>query len=171
VAPSRLPSRCAALQTKPMRRHFAVLAFTAWVLTGCALAIPADPAAGQAQPAPREVWKPVAFAIVKYNDEAPKSWNLYHTEKKGLLLLHLWKRYLLVNMNDEEVFDIDPSTIKVAGENIEWSLADKPHDPIEALEWKTRDIGPMQRVAFRLGKGGHMVELQIPLLINGKTAY
>lgn len=171
LAPSCLPSRCAALQTKPMRKHFAALAFTAWVLAGSALAIAADPAAGQAQPAPREVWKPVAFAIVKYNDEAPKSWNLYHTEKKGLLLLHLWKRYLLVNVNDEEVFDIDPSTIKVAGENIEWSLADKPHDPIEALEWKTRDIGPMQRVAFRLGKGGHMVELQIPLLMNGKTAY
>src|SRR2546422_8420437 len=45
----------------------------------------------------RSLWKPVAFAIVKFNDEAPKSWNIYHTEKKGLLLVHLWKRYLLVD--------------------------------------------------------------------------
>ena len=28
----------------------------------------------------------MGFAIVKFNDEAPKSWNIYHTEKKGLLL-------------------------------------------------------------------------------------
>lgn len=138
-----------------------------------AMGTPAAPSlrAGQSAAAPKQVWKSVAFAIVKYNDDAPKSWNLYHTDKKGLLLLHLWKRYLLVNVSEEEVFDVDPSTVKIAGESVEWSLADKPQQPIETLDWKTRDIGPMQRVMFRLGKGGHFVELQIPLLINGKTAY
>jgi hypothetical protein len=29
----------------------------------------------------------------------------------------------------------------------------------------------MQRTLFRLGKDGHILELQIPLLINGKPAY
>jgi hypothetical protein len=66
---------------------------------------------------------------------------------------------------------VDPSTVKSAGNNVEWSLTDKPQDPIETIDWKTRDVGPMQRVVFRLGKRGHLVELQIPLLINGKTAY
>jgi hypothetical protein len=119
----------------------------------------------------KQVWKSVAFAIVKYNDEAPKSWNLYHSEKKGVLLLQLWKRYLLVNVRDEEVFDIDPATVRSEGDTVEWSLSDKPPDPIETLDWKTRDVGPVERVAFRLGKGGHIVELQIPMLINGKPAY
>ena len=154
-----------------MRKRLAALALAGLVWVGVTLEVAGDPVSAQSQPARKQVWKSVAFAIVKYNDEAPKSWNLYHTEKKGLLLLHLWKRYLLVNVSDEEVFDVDPSTIKVAGDNVEWSLADKPRDPIETRDWKTRDIGPMQRVAFRLGKGGHIVELQIPLLINGKTAY
>lgn len=154
-----------------MRKRLLALAFAALVSAGVMLAVPGDPASAQSQPAQTQVWKSVAFAIVKYNDEAPKSWNLYHTEKKGVLLLHLWKRYLLVNVNDEEVFDLDPSTIKVAGDTVAWSLADRPRDPIETLDWKTRDIGPMLRVAFRLGKGGHMVELQIPLLVNGKAAY
>ncbi|PYT61557.1 MAG: hypothetical protein DMG35_09080 [Acidobacteria bacterium] len=117
------------------------------------------------------LWKSVEFAIVKFNDEAPKSWNLYHTEKKGVLLLRLWKRYLLVDVKEQEVYEIDPQTVKPAGESVEWSLADKPDQPIETLEWKTRDIGPMQRVAFRLGKGGHMLELQIPLKPNGQPAY
>ena len=124
------------------------------------------------QPSEKKVpWKSVEFAIVKFNDEAPKSWGMYHTEKKGLLLLRLWKRYLLVDVKEQEVYEIDPQTVKPAGENVEWSLADKPSEPIETVEWKTRDIGPMQRVAFRLGKAGHVLDLQIPLKPNGQPAY
>ena len=119
----------------------------------------------------KTVWKSVAFAIVKFNDEAPKSWNIYHTEKKGLLLVHLWKRYLLVDTKEQEAYEIDPRTVKPHGEDVEWSPADKPNQPIETPEWKTRDVGSMQLVKFRLGKGGHILELQIPILINGKPAY
>jgi len=119
----------------------------------------------------KQVWKSVEFAIVKFNDEAPKSWGMYHTEKKGLLLVRIWKRYLLVDVKEQEVYEIDPQTVKPAGENVEWSLADKPNEPMETVEWKTRDIGPMQRVAFRLGKGGHVLDLQIPLKPNGQPAY
>ena len=55
-------------------------------------------------------WKPVSFAIVRFNDEAPASWNIYHTSKRGVLLVKLWKRYLLVNVPEHQVFDIDPDT-------------------------------------------------------------
>ena len=121
--------------------------------------------------ADKTLWKSVEFAIVKFNDEAPKSWSMYHTEKKGVLLLRLWKRYLLVNVKDEEVYEIDPQTVKPAGDNVEWSLSDKPSDPLETPEWKTRDIGPMQQVSFRLGKNGSVLQLQIPLKMNGQPAY
>jgi hypothetical protein len=117
------------------------------------------------------LWKSVGFAIVKFNDVAPKSWNIYHTEKKGLLLVHLWKRYLLVDMKEQEAYEIDPQTVKQRGEDVEWSPADKPDQPLETPEWKTRDVGNMQLVKFRLGKDGHVLELQIPILINGKPAY
>jgi len=117
------------------------------------------------------LWKSVGFAIVKFNDEAPKSWNIYHTEKKGLLLVHLWKRYLLVDMKEQEAYEIDPQTVKQRGEDVEWSPADKPDQPIETPDWKTRDVGSVQLVRFRLGKDGHVLELQIPLLINGKPVY
>ena len=126
----------------------------------------------QSQSSERKLlWKSVGFAIVKFNDEAPKSWNIYHTEKKGLLLVRLWKRYLLVDMKEQEAYEIDPQTVKQRGEEVEWSTADKPEQPIETPEWKTRDIGSVQMVRFRLGKDGHLLELQIPLLINGKPAY
>jgi len=119
----------------------------------------------------KQVWKSVEFAIVKFNDEAPKSWSIYHTEKKGLLLVRLWKRYLLVNVKDEEVYEIDPQTVKPTGDNVEWSPSDKPREPLETPEWKTRDIGPMEQVSFRLGKGGSVLQLQIPLKANGQPMY
>jgi hypothetical protein len=117
------------------------------------------------------VWKPVEFAIVRYNDDAPASWNMYHGEKKGLLLLRLWRRYLLVNVQEQEVYELDPDKVKVTGENVEWSPSDLPTDPIETSEWKTRDVGPMRRVKFRFGKTGNFLDIQLPLLINGKPAY
>src|SRR5207237_4811771 len=122
-------------------------------------------------PSQKQLWKSVEFAIVKFNDEAPKSWSMYHIEKKGLLLVRLWKRYLLVNVKDEQTYEIDPQTVKLAGENVEWSLADKPSEPLETPDWKTRDVGPMEQVSFRLGKGGSILQLQIPLKMNGQPMY
>ena len=119
----------------------------------------------------KSLWKSVPFAIVKFNDDAPKSWNMYHSEKKGLLLLHLWKRYLLLDIKEEEAFEIDPQTVKSSGDDVEWSLADKPGQPIETPEWKTRDLGSLERIRFRLGKNGYILELQIPLLPTGKPVY
>lgn len=121
--------------------------------------------------AQKTVWKSVEFAIVKFNDEAPKSWNIYHTEKKGLLLVQLWKRYLLVDMKEQEVYEIDPQTVKPNGNGVEWSLADKPAEPLETPEWKTKDLRSMELVKFRLGKDGHFLEMQLPLQINGKPVY
>jgi hypothetical protein len=133
------------------------------------LATTALPVFAQAQKKP--VWKSVEFAIVKFNDEAPKSWSMYHTEKKGLLLVRLWKRYLLVDVKEQEVYEIDPLTVKLAGDNVEWSLAEKPSEPLETPDWKTRDVGPMEQVSFRLGKNGYVLQLQIPLKVNGQPAY
>jgi len=124
-----------------------------------------------AGPGDKAVWKSVEFAIVRYNDDAPASWNMYHGEKKGTLLLRLWRRYLLVNVQEQEVFEIDPSKVKIEANSVEWSPSDIPDEPIETSEWKVRDIGPMKRIKFRFGKNGNFVDIQLPLLRNGTPAY
>jgi len=116
-------------------------------------------------------WKSVSFAIVRFNDEAPASWNIYHTSKRGVLLVKLWKRYLLVNVPEHQVFDIDPRTVKPQGDGVQWSTSDMPAEPLEITEWKDRNVGPVERLRFRLGKDGHILELQIPLRADGKLAY
>jgi hypothetical protein len=124
-----------------------------------------------APPEKKAVWKSVQFAIVRFNDEAPKSWNIYHTEKRGILLVKLWKRYLLLDIKEQEVYEVDPQTVKPQGENVEWSMSDLPNDPIETSEWKERDVGLVERIRFRFGKTGHFLEIQLPLKPDGKTAY
>jgi hypothetical protein len=127
--------------------------------------------AAQAEPPKKVTWKSVEFAILRFNDQAPNSWNIYHSEKKGILLVRLWKRYMLVKIQDEEVYDIDPQKITVHGDSAEWSYADIPEKPIEILDWKERNVGSMQRVTFRFGKNGHVLELQIPLGLNREPIY
>ncbi len=121
--------------------------------------------------AEKHVWKPVEFAIVRFNDDAPASWNIYHGEKRGVLLVRLWKRYMLVDVKEQEVYDVDPTKVKPQGENVEWSPADISDQPVETTEWKIRDVGPMERVRFRFGKNGSYLDIQIPLLRNREPAY
>ncbi|HEY3874606.1 MAG TPA: hypothetical protein VGM92_03965 [Candidatus Kapabacteria bacterium] len=135
------------------------------------LAIIISRPASAAAPGEETVWKPVPFAILRFNEDAPGSWNMYHAEKRGVLLIRLWKRYLLVDVKAQEVYDLDPGKIKQQGDNVEFSSSDKPGEPIDTSEWKTRDIGRMSRVRFRFGTQGHTLDIQIPLLPNGKTAY
>lgn len=124
-----------------------------------------------AQPPQKQQWKTVPFAIVRYNDDAPKSWNVYHGEKKGIYLVRLWKRYLLIDTTQQSAFEIDPAKVKIVGENAEISTADVPSEAIDIAEWKSRDSGPVVRHRFRFGASGNFMELQIPLLANGKPAY
>jgi hypothetical protein len=143
-------------------------------VTLCLIIAAAASSAGWAQSTTEkatQVWKPVQFAIVRFNEDAPKSWNIYHGEKKGLLLVRLWKRYMLVNTSDQEVYDIDPEKVKPKGENVEWSASDLPDQPAETSEWKIRDVGTLRRIRFRFGKNGSVLDIELPLLPNGKPAY
>jgi hypothetical protein len=143
------------------RRFYAAVLFP---LLGCTMAF-AKPA-GE-----KTLWKQVQFAIVRFNDEAPQSWNIYHTDKRGVLLVKLWKRYLLLDIKEQEAYEVDPQTVKPQGDNVEWSTSDLPSDPIETSEWKVRDVGLVERVRFRFGKTGHFLEIQLPLKPDGKPAY
>jgi len=125
-----------------------------------------------ASPDKKAIWKPVQFAIVRFNDAAPQTWNIYHSEKRDALLVKLWKRFLYVDMKEGEVYEVDPGTVKQQGDNVEWSLSDLPSEPIEISDWKMRDAGLMvRRVRFRFGKTGHYLDINLPLKPDGKPAY
>jgi hypothetical protein len=151
--------------------RLSALALLALVPAAAANLRPQQPPRPTAPQAARQQWKTVPFAILRYNDDAPKSWNVYHGEKKGVYLVRLWKRYLVVDTGQQAAFEIDPAKVNVEGDNAELSPADIPADPVETSEWKSRDAGPVLRHRFRFGTTGNFMELQIPLQINGKPAY
>ena len=128
-------------------------------------------AAAQTAAAPPKVWSSVEVAIVKFNDAAPNSWNIYHTDKKGVLLVRLWKRYLLIDVSEQEVYDIDPKTVTIKGDTVEWSYSNLPDKPTDTPEFRERNVGSMDRIRFRLGKDGHYLELQMPLGPTGRPIY
>jgi hypothetical protein len=120
----------------------------------------------------KALWKPVQFAIVRFDDKAPQSWNIYHSEKRDALLVKIWKRFLYLDLKEGEVYEVDPQTVKPQGDNVEWSLSDLPSEPIEISDWKMRDAGLMvRRVRFRFGKTGHYLDINLPLKPDGKPAY
>ncbi len=151
------------------RRFLAIGAVAAMILLLLGMHVPSF--AKSTADGKKSMWHSIEFGIVKFNDKAPNSWNIYHGEKKGLLLVRLWKRYLFVDVAEEEVYDIDPRVITVEGDAVEWSLADVPDKPIETPEFKERNVGMVDRIQFRLGKTGHMLELQIPMGPTGKPLY
>jgi hypothetical protein len=161
----------ARMRFRQMSRKFRV--YLAGLAAAFLMGVFACNAVAQSQSAPPKTltWHTLEFAIVRYNDNAPNSWNIYHSEKKGVLLVRLWKRYLLVNVQDQEVFDIDPEKIKVLTDAVELSVADIPDQPIETPDFVERNVGSMDRVRFRLGKNGHFLELQLPLGLNGRPIY
>src|SRR3989440_11822031 len=127
------------------------------------MAVMAVVAHAQSATEKKQAWKPLQFAILRFNDEAPKSWNIYHAEKRGVLLVRLWKRYMLIDVKEQEVYDLDPEKVKSQGDNVEWSPSDLPDQPVETSEWKIRDVGPVERVRFRFGKNGSLLDIQLPL--------
>jgi hypothetical protein len=163
MLPAKFPHRVSAI-LKNNSTSTAVAFLLALAILLAAFSLPA-----RAQT--KSVWKSVAFAIVKLDDGPPKSWNMYHTEKHGVLLVRIWKRYLLIDMNQQEVYDIDPTTVKPNTESVDWSPANKPSEPLDITEWKERNVGSMDRLRFRLPKQGAVIEIQVPLRPDGKSLY
>ena len=135
------------------------------------IAISSALAASSVHSAEKNLWKPVEFAILRFNDDAPASWNIYHGEKRGRLLVRLWKRYMLVDVKEQEVYEVDPTKVKRQGNNVEWSPSELSDQPVETSAWNVRDVGPVERVRFRFGKNGSFLDIQIPLLRNREPAY
>src|SRR5260370_11271297 len=151
-----------------MTRVRSSMTFRLWLLIATLIAGLAPLCASAEQ---KVVWKPVQFAIVRFNDDAPKSWNIYHGEKRGVLLVRLWKRYMLVDLKEQEVYEVDPEKVKPHGENVEWSPAEISDQPGETSEGKGAAVGLRQRAGIPLGQNGSFPELQVPRPPNGKTTY
>ncbi len=109
------------------------------------------------------VWKPLTEAILRIDDRAPKTWNVYRADKKGhLMLVQLGRRFLMLDSRAQEIYELDPDKLQRKGKDLLWSEADRPAKPLLTADWVIRDVGPVQRIRTRLVAEGRILEVQLP---------
>jgi len=112
--------------------------------------------------------KPLAFksienALLRVNDAPPKDWEVYRTGKKNEpLLLQIGNRFLLLEINQHQVFELDPAKIEHKTGELLWSPSDRPDKPLATSEWTVDDIGAAFVVKVRLQSENALVDLQLP---------
>jgi len=85
--------------------------------------------------------------------------------------LRLWKRYLLIDRNQQVVYDIDPEKVTEKGDNVEFSMEASPGGAADISDWRERDVGMLRRLRFRFGDKGNYLDIQTPLKANGEPLY
>lgn len=109
------------------------------------------------------LWKTVANAFLRVNDEGVKEWGAFQIEKKDdRFLLQLADRFLLVDMQQKQVFELAPADVARNDSGLLWDPANKPAKPLATSEWLVRDVGLAQRIKMRLNAENRTLDLQVP---------
>jgi hypothetical protein len=109
------------------------------------------------------VWKTIANAFLRVNDEGAKQWDVFQIEKKDdRYLLQLADRFLLIDTDRKQVFELASADIKYDGSDVLWDSANKPAKPLATSGWMVRNVGFAQRIKMRLDGEERTLDLQIP---------
>ena len=139
----------------PQRRSFAALAAAAFLLLAAVAALPAS--------ATPLTWIPAQRAMLRVDDQAVKEWDVFQVEKKNdRFLVQLGGRFLLLNAQQQQVFELDPATLQRKGSDLLWDPQDRPEKPLATSDWLVRDVGTAFRIRVRLEAEGRVLDLQLP---------
>ena len=109
------------------------------------------------------VWKPASKAFLHVNDAPPKEWDAFQVENKNdRFLVQIAQRFLLVDDQARQVFEVNPSAVERSGSNLLWDPDNKPEKALATSEWIVRNVGEALRIKVRLDAEDRTVDLQIP---------
>ena len=127
---------------------------------------------GSAPAAERIVWKPLENAVLKIDERPAKVWNVYRAEKRDhLLLVTLGRRFLMLDIKEREIYELDPAKFEQKNNELLWHEADKPAKPLPTADWVVRDAGRARRIRARLADEGRMLEVQVPITQDFRSVY
>src|ERR1700687_377732 len=116
-------------------------------ITAFILAILSITAAAPAKPL---VWKAASNAFLHVNDQPIKEWDAFQIEKKlDRFLVQLGERFLLVDAQQKQVFEIVPATIEHSGSDLLWNPANRPPKSLATSNWLVRNVGEALRIKVR----------------------
>ena len=115
--------------------------------------------ASQASPL---LWKPVTNSFLRVNDSPVKEWNVFQVDKNDpRYLIQLDNRFLLVDSERKEVFEVPSAGIELSDSGVLWDPADKPTSPLTTSEWLVRDVGFAYRIKTTLDAEDRTIDLQL----------
>jgi len=131
---------------------------------GLTLGVAASLAVGAAWAAEKIVWKPLDRVLLKVDEKPARIWSVYHVDKKdNLLLVALGRRYLLLDIREHQIYELDPAKLERRDKDLLWREADRPAKPLSTDDWTVRDVGPARRIRAKLASEGRVLEVQVPI--------
>ena len=128
--------------------------------------------AGSASTAQKIVWKPVERATLRMDDRPVKLWNVYRAERKDhLVLVQLGRRFLMLDLRERHIYELDPARLEPKDKQLLWHEADRPAQPLPSSDWTIRDVGLARRIRAKLSAEGRVLEVQVPTKPDLRVLY
>lgn len=126
---------------------------------------------GSSDDATRVHWKPVSEGQVKIDDKTPLGWNIYQPDKKDKkekkrdadrVLLLLGHRYLLLDIKERVVYQVQLSDLKAQGTDFDSGDLARQPSLVPSSDWTVRDVGPAELIVLTLGDYGRVLQVTLP---------
>ena len=103
------------------------------------------------------------MAFLRVNDQPPKEWDAFQIEKKNdRFLLEIGDRFLLLDAQQKQAFELAPATIERSGSDVLWDPDNLPRKPLATSNWIVRNVGEALRIKFQLDAEDRTLDLQLP---------
>lgn len=133
-------------------------------------------------------FKPVEFAVLKIDERPARIWDVYLSEKrKELILVRLGLRFLLLDVQARELFELAPEALQEKDKMLVWNETERAPggetgerkteiaQPAKRLlaseEWTIRNVGPARRIRVRIRDEGRLLEIQLPITPDLRRLY
>jgi len=133
------------------------------------------PAGAWASPAPEEMlWKPITNGVLKVDERPVKTWEIYLTKKyKHWALVQIGARFLLLDAEAKEIFEISPDGLQRKGNELHWkadlqapTAQPTPENGLRVLlpsdEWSDKYAGRARIIRLLLSGEGRRLDVQLP---------
>jgi len=113
------------------------------------------------------VFKAVDFAILRVDERPAKTWDVYLAEKKRLILVRLGTRYLLLETEAREVYEVAPEAFEQRKDELVLKAGGdetRQRKLLPSEAWNIRDAGPSRNYKLRLTEEGRTIEVQLRIV-------
>ena len=109
------------------------------------------------------VWKVIEDALLRVNDVPVKDWTVYRDGRKNdPLLLQIGTRFLLIEVHQRRLFEVDGGKVEQRPSEVVWDPADHDSKPLATSEWLASDFGAAFRIVAKIDPENRLLSLELP---------